>query len=375
VDLLVDGPDTLSAIYDGMRNARREIYLETYILADDDVGEKLAQEAIAARRRGVVVRIIVDAAGSIDTDDDYHQQLSDAGIALRKFNPVNPLEDPRIWRINNRTHRKLIIIDGETVFLGGINFSGEYSSSSSSGRGKGRGKEGGLEGGWRDSHLQLDGPVAGAFRDLFLENWSQTGDPIPEAERLLPTTRTTLGSVLVRPLAGEGGDEEYVIYDVYRSAVQHAEHRIWLTHAYFSPDKAFLEDLEQAARRGVDVRLLLPGFIDFALVFHASRSNYDRLLVAGVRIFERTDALLHAKTAVIDGVWSTVGSANLDMRSFIHNSEVNAVVVGRDFGRRMEELFRDDLAHTEEITLATWRDRSVFDRLKEQVCKRFNYWL
>jgi cardiolipin synthase len=110
-------------------------------------------------------------------------------------------------------------------------------------------------------------------------------------------------------------------------------------------------------------------------VFHASRSNYDRLLVAGVRIFERTDALLHAKTAVIDGVWSTVGSANLDMRSFIHNSEVNAVVVGRDFGRRMEELFRDDLAHTEEITLATWRDRSVFDRLKEQVCKRFNYWL
>jgi cardiolipin synthase len=172
-----------------------------------------------------------------------------------------------------------------------------------------------------------------------------------------------------------GDDDEFAIYESYLAAIRLAERRIWLTHAYFSPNKAFLQAIEQAARRGVDVRVLLPGFIDFEMILYASRSSYARLLAAGVRIYERNDALLHAKTAVVDGVWATVGSANLDIRSFAHNDEVNAVVVGVDFARQMEQQFEQDLAKAREITPETWRQRSWRSRFLEWFSRRFNYWL
>ena len=370
--ILIDGPETLAEMHKSIEAARREIYVETFILADDPVGQRVADALLDARKRGVVVRLIYDAAGSVRTPDEFFEPLERVGVEVRKFNPVDPIEDPRLWRINHRNHRKLLIVDGRTTFLGGVNFSEEYASSSAITPGEVRG----LNAGWRDTHLRIDGPVSGDYRALFFRSWAETGEPVTVTEVEWPATSEVFGDDLVRPLASSGGDEaEYVIYQTYRSAVQHSAEKVWLTHAYFSPDEAFLDDIEDAAKRGVDVRLLLPGFLDFEIVRYASRANYHRLLEAGVRIFERTDALLHAKTAVVDGVWSTVGSANLDMRSFVHNDEVNAVVVGSSFGAEMEDLFLRDCGKAREITLKDWQQRSWLERLKEFVSRRLNYWL
>jgi cardiolipin synthase len=159
------------------------------------------------------------------------------------------------------------------------------------------------------------------------------------------------------------------------SAINSAETEVWLTNAYFVPDPQLLAALKTAAARGVDVRVVVPGSTDSALVFHAGRSYYDELLHAGVKIFERSDALMHAKTAVIDGVWSTVGSTNLDWRSFLHNHEVNAVVLGTEFGDRMRAAFMRDVTKSGQITLEEWRDRSIGVQLKERFARLWEYWL
>jgi cardiolipin synthase A/B len=159
------------------------------------------------------------------------------------------------------------------------------------------------------------------------------------------------------------------------SAIAHAERSIHITMAYFVPDRQAIDALTQAAQRGLDVKLILPGFSDFSLVFQAGRSYYSELLQGGVKIFERRDALLHAKTAVIDGVWSTVGSANMDWRSFLHNDEVNAVILGESFANEMENMFQADLKESSAINAEQWANRGVVLRLKESLARLWAYWL
>jgi cardiolipin synthase len=165
------------------------------------------------------------------------------------------------------------------------------------------------------------------------------------------------------------------IYTTYLSAIQRSTQRVWLTNAYFAPNRKLRKAMIAAVKRGVDVRLIVPGFTDSSLILYASRANFGELLAGGVRIYEQRYALLHAKTAVIDGALSTVGSSNLDMRSFVHNNEVNAVVVGTDFGSRMEQVFQKDLANSTELHLDTWRRRSLLEKLKEMGSSWFSYWL
>jgi cardiolipin synthase len=179
----------------------------------------------------------------------------------------------------------------------------------------------------------------------------------------------------VRAIGSSPDDEFSLIYVTLLSAIGSAETEVWLTNAYFIPDPQLLAALQAAAARGVDVRLVLPGRTDSALVFHAGRSYYDQMLHDGVIIFERRDALLHSKTAVIDGVWSTVGSTNFDWRSFLHNQEVNAVVLGTEFGDRMRAAFADDVAHSEQISPEQWRRRSFDLYLKEWLSRLWQYWL
>jgi cardiolipin synthase len=175
---------------------------------------------------------------------------------------------------------------------------------------------------------------------------------------------------------GSSPEEAYSqIYATLLSAINSAETQVLLTNAYFVPDPQLLAALKEAVQRGVDVRLLLPDKIDSALVFHASRSYYDELLSAGVKIYERQDALLHAKTALIDGVWSTVGSTNLDWRSFLNNQEINAVMLGQDFGAQMQALFEKDLASSKLVTLEAWRSRSIVARIKERAARLWAHWL
>jgi cardiolipin synthase len=371
VQLLQDGPSTYRAMLASIASARDHIHLETYILDDDEVGRQFAQALIARQRQGVQVSLIYDSVGALNTSAAFLQGLRDGGLRVLEFNPVNPLNAKAGWSVNQRDHRKLLIVDGRTAFLGGINISSVYSGGSFGKPSRPR-ADGSLP--WRDTHLQIDGPVVAEFQKLFLETWrKQRGPPLGQRDffpRLLPQ-----GDEVVRAIGSSPDDTDSPIYRTLISAINAAETEVLLTNAYFVPDAQLLTALTDAAARGVDVRLVLPGRTDSALVFHAGRAFYDALLRGGVRLFERQQALMHSKTALVDGVWSTVGSTNLDWRSFLHNDEVNAVVLGGAFGKRMHAVFEDDVAHSTEITLAQWQARGLVQRAKEAFSRLWQYWL
>jgi cardiolipin synthase A/B len=292
-----------------------------------------------------------------------------------EFNPLNPAQTRKAWALNQRDHRKLLIVDGRIAFLGGINISSVYSGGSFD-RGARRSAVPGRDTGpaWRDTDLQLRGPVVAELQKLFIAAWQAQQGPPLAAKNYFPDP-VKAGNTVVRAI-GSSPEEPYsLIYATLLSAIASAESSILLTNAYFVPDPQLLEALEAAAARGVDVRLILPSQTDSWLVFHAGRRHYGRLLRAGVKIYERRNVILHAKTALIDGVWATVGSTNLDWRSFLHNHELNAVVLGTDFGQQVQAMFDQDQAGSQQILLAEWRRRPLDLRLKEQFARAWEYWL
>ena len=361
VVLLQDGPATFEQMFAAIRSAKDHINMETYIIEDDEIGNRFADALIEKQAQGVQVNFIYDSVGAISAPKTFFKRLTDSGINVLEFNPINPLTAKKGWNVNQRDHRKLLIVDGQSVFLGGINISSVYSGGSFSQRSSTRPEE---KAPWRDTHMQVEGPVVGEFQKMFLATWEkQKGKPL--APRNYMPQLSNKGKEVVRAI-GSSPDEPYtLIYATLISAISSAETGVYLTNAYFVPDPQLLAALKDAAKRGVDVKIILPGHTDFWLVFHAGRSNYAELLRAGVKIYERRDALLHSKTALIDGVWSTVGSTNLDWRSFLHNDEVNAVILGQEFGAQMQAMFNKDLAASNPITLEQWNQRSLGTRLKE----------
>lgn len=371
VQLLQDGPRTYQAMFAAIEAARDHINMETYILEDDEVGRRFAAALIAKQRAGVQVNLIYDSVGALATPKDVFQALRDAGIGVLEFNPVNPLTAKAGWDVNQRDHRKMLITDGRTAILGGINISSVYSGGSFSQRSKARP---GNKLPWRDTDLQIDGPVVAEFQKLFIQTWEkQKGAPL--APRRYFPALARQGDEVVHAIGGSPDEPYSLIYATLISAIDSAEREVLLVNAYFVPDPQLIASLKAAVARGVDVKILLPGATDSALVFHAGRSYYDELLRAGIGIYERQEALLHSKTALIDGVWSTVGSTNLDWRSFLHNQEVNAVVLGKGFGERMRAAFLEDLAASKQITLERWQQRSPVERMKEALARLWQYWL
>jgi len=359
--LLQDGSATYRAMFAAIAQARDHINLESYIIEDDATGHQFAELLLAAQARGVQVNLIYDSVGGINTAKTFFERLRQAGVAVLEFNPINPLAARGPWLINNRDHRKLLIVDGRTVFLGGINISNVYASGSMLKR---AGKAASTAVTWRDTDLQLEGPVVAEFQKLFLQTWAKQHGPALAFKAYFPVL-TAQGKDIVRAIGSTPDDPYSLIYLTLISAIGNAEKFIHLTNAYFVPDPQLLQALTAAAARGVQVKLILPSHSDSQLVFHAGRAHYASLLAGGVQLFERQGALLHSKTAVIDGVWSTVGSTNLDWRSFLDNDEVNAVILGRDFAAQMQAMFDKDLAASQRIEPAAWAKRSVEFKLKE----------
>ncbi|MBU4609014.1 cardiolipin synthase [Achromobacter sp. GG226] len=364
VEILDDGPRTYESMYKAIRQARHYIHLETYIFEGDEVGLRLAKLLADKRAEGVAVAVMVDGIGTIGTPTALFDTMREAGIQIVVFNPVNPLAArTAAWSLNKRNHRKILVVDGQVGFTGGINISGVYASSSGGGSGKAArenaAQSGSDEPPWRDTHVRIEGPAVAQLETVFLSGWQlQKGPPLPPGE-YFPQVPAD-GEHVVRIIANDPqAPDGYTVYLTLMSALSSAQRSIHITMAYFVPDPAFIQALKDAAGRGVSVVLVLPEISDSSLVLHAGRSHYGDLLEGGVKIYERNGALLHAKTAVVDGVWSTVGSSNLDWRSFALNYEVNAVILGRAFGERMEALFRDDVAKSTEVTLAQWRERGV----------------
>lgn len=370
VHLLIDGPATYDAMLAAIDAAEHYVMLETYIFADDEAGRRFAEKLAARSARGIAVMAVYDSFGSLGSDEAFFESMRDSGVKLIEFNNINPVEGGNPLKLNNRNHRKLLVVDGKVAFTGGVNLSSTYSSRSTGLPKKNPAKEG-----WRDTHIEIRGPAVAGLEKAFIDQWRELGgDPVETPPA--PGGDMPAGDEIVAILKAEGGDgNQSAIFAAYLDAIRVAENRVWITQAYFAPDEEFLALLASSAERGVDVRLLAPGLSDSGLVLSASRSRYGDLLKSGVRIFENQDAVLHAKTAVIDGIWSTVGSSNLDYRSFLHNDEVNAIVIGEEFALAMEKQFLLDISQAREIELQEWSERSLWSKLREKISWTIEYWL
>lgn len=366
--LLVDGPATFQAMFEAIEAARQTVLLQSYIIDDSDVAQRLAELLARKRAQGVQVLMLYDSVGSIGTSQAYFEGLRAAGVATCAFNPLNPLKRMGYWDISHRDHRKILTVDRQVGFVGGINISAVYSAGSFS---RGRAADP-RESGWRDTQVRLRGSAATALDDLVRQTWTRQGcqGALPPAPRPAPS-QMAAGANVVRIVPSSPQDPSSRIYTLLLSAIDTAQHSIYLTMAYFAPGQDMIDALNDAARRGVDVQLVLPSLSDFAPVLHAGRRNYQGLLEAGVKLHELQDAVLHAKTAVIDGVVSTVGSSNMDWRSFVGNDEVNAVIFGEDFGETMTTMFRRDVAASQPITLQSWAERPLLQRAKEALAGLF----
>ena len=367
ITLLQDGPATYQAMFAAIAKAKDHINVESYIIEDGAVGQQFADLLVERQAHGVQVNLIYDSVGAFGTDRVFFDRLTLAGVNVLEFNPVNPLSVKKPWNLNHRDHRKLLVVDGRTAFIGGINISSVYSSGSSVGRSK-RAKN--PEIGWRDTDIQIDGPVVAEFQKLFLDTWAkQRGKPLATKNYfpgLVPQ-----GKDIVRAIGSTPDDPYSLIYLTLISAISNAEKQVHLANAYFVPDPQLIKALLDAARRGVDVKLILPGYSDSAMTFYAGRSYYTELLAGGVKIYERQGALLHVKTAIVDGVWSCVGSSNLDWRSALDNDEINAVILGREFAQQMEAAYAADISASKEVDRSTWARRSLLLRLKEEAARLF----
>ncbi len=386
VQLLFDGPQTMAEMMKAIAAAKDHINFETYIFDQDELGMKFADLLIQKQKQGVVVNVIYDSVGTIGVPQEFFDHMKEGGVKLLAFNPVNPAKARgNGWKLNARDHRKMLVVDGRVGFTGGINISDTYSKSSpfrggSGGAGSGSGggssptrEKGENDVGWRDTHVRIEGPAVQAMQWLFVQTWiEQDADDLRDAKYF--TQVAPAGDKVLRVL-GSKPEGHFEIYKALQLAMQEAKKSIHITCAYFVPDDQTMEALTDAARRGVEVQLVLPSVSDSGLVFHAGRAFYQPLLEAGVKIYELKLSVLHAKTAVIDGVWSTVGSTNLDRRSFLHNSEVNVIVMGDVFGLEMEKAFKEDLHNSKEITLVEWNKRPISNRLKEWLARVWDYWL
>jgi cardiolipin synthase len=374
VTLLFDGPQTMKEMMAAAATAVDTINLETYIFDQDEIGIKFADILIDKQKHGVAVNVLYDSVGAIGTPSTFFKRMADAGIVLIAFNPLTPGKHGGKWEINNRDHRKVMIVDGKIAFTGGINISADYAAGSLfRSRSAPPATTDKHAVGWRDTHIKIEGPAVAALQYMFIDAWvTQDAGELRE-HNYFPSLKP-VGDKLLRVLATKP-DAGFEIYRAFVLAVQQAKKSIHITCAYFVPDQQVVDTLIQAARNGVDVTLVLPGVSDQGLVFNAGRAYYEELLAGGVKIYEMQVAVLHAKSAVIDSSWSTVGSSNIDRRSFLHNYELNVIVLDGAFAKELESAFREDLRNSKQITAEQWAKRPAGDRLKQWFARRWAYWL
>ena len=363
VTLLKNAGATYPAMLAAIHGARDNINLEMYIVSDGQIGHMIANALIERAHHGVKVNLIYDSLGSLDTPASFFDNLRANGIAVVDFNPLSPFQ-AKHWsfrKLTHRTHRKLLIIDGRTAFTGGINISEVYASGIRSG------PRNAAPADWRDTDIEVAGPAALEFQKLFISDWYHEGGMPLDQHRYFPKVPAE-GKQIVR-VVGSVPQEFSLIYVDLISAVVNSETNVFITDAYFDPDRQMRRALREAAQRGVDVRLLLPSQSDEPFIVSAQRAHYHGLLKTGVKIYEWSGKMLHAKTATIDGVWSTVGTSNLDWWSIARDNEVNAIILGHKFGDEMDLMFKNDLEDSEQIELAQWNERSLLERLREALAE------
>jgi cardiolipin synthase len=369
VTLLIDGEATLSAMLKAIREAKDHINLETYIFHDDEVGHQFAELLLKKRSEGVTVNLIYDAMGCRRTAKSFFERLRRGGVKTLEFNPISPFRLLGGKSVFHRAHRKLLIVDGVVAFTGGINIGRAYLKSRRLGD-----RVSPPEAFWRDTDVMVEGPAVAEFQKLFFATWERQDGPAVSEAGYFPDTGQK-GGHPVQVVGSTRGCMNRATYLMYVAAIAHARKSAHIIQSYFAPDRQVLEALTDAARRGVDVLIILPGSTDHAVVRQAGRWRYGQLLRSGVKVYERQGAILHAKTAVIDGVWSTVGTTNLEMWSLGRNDEINAVVLGPEFGALMEESFSDDLAQSRQVLPQEWGERPLLERAEQFFSGLLDSWL
>jgi cardiolipin synthase A/B len=345
---LRDGVEAFPAMLDAIRGAHRWVRLESYIFGNDAVGELFGRTLAEAAERGVQVTVVYDALGSWGLPRQFVHSLRARGVKIRAFNPFSFRRGFK--KFMRRDHRKLLVVDGEVAFVGGLNIAAQWAP-------KGEG------GGWRDDVLRIEGPAVGVLERCFCATWR-----VVLNERLRKWRRgrqmrlgPAKGSVALSVLSSRRS-----IHRAYLAAIESARKSIVVAAGYFVPDRRILKALKAAAARGVDVRLVLAGKSDHWAVQFATRALYDRLLRWGLKVYEWHDCVLHSKTAVVDGTWATVGSFNLEPWSLLWNHEMNVVVADRRVARTLERTLLDDASRSEPIVLETWRKRPVWQKALER---------
>jgi len=350
VTLFRSGLKTFNAIEETIETASHHIHMVYYIWENDSTGQRIVNALIRACQRGVEVRVLIDGLGTRATKKRFFYELIASGGIVERFLPINRLG--RHFNLNNRNHRKLIIVDGELGFTGGMNIGDDYS---------------GLGQPWLDLHAKICGPAVYSLQEVFCQDWYHTTECDLTHSKYFPKSKAS-GDTWVQVLSSGPADERWKnIYTLLFASINSAETRVWIETPYFVPDTSIVMALQTAALKGVDVRLLLPSKSDHPLVLNAGKSFYNELMLAGVRIFEVQNTMPHAKMVTIDGHFSTLGSANMDQRSFRLNFETNLFFYGRNVAKKLENNFIEICNDTEEVNLSDRINLKIFQRISEGI--------
>ena len=369
VTLLDDAQSTISAIFDAVEAARDHVHMEYYTSEDVVLGGRSLFSLLEARARsGIEVALIWDAIGSGNTPDAQFARLRGAGVRLLEYHSVNPLRRTFDFSLNDRDHRKLTVVDGAIGFLGGVNMSKAYETPASAGQGPEPNAAF-----WIDNAIRIEGPAVAEIQRLFFTIWRGQGGgragrgagddlPMRGGPEDAPTPAPRQGTETLR-VAGSAPRQRRPLYNVsIRAAIEGARRHILLATGYFVPTPREWRLLAAAARRGVAVDLLLPGYSDVPAAIHAARAIYGGLLRAGVRVHEVHRGVLHAKVATIDGAWTAIGSSNFDRRSVYYNNEIDAIVLGHATAASVEAMLRQEIAKARPVSLRAWESRSLRER-------------
>jgi cardiolipin synthase len=361
--LLRNGAEAFPSMLEAIEGARHRIDLETYIFNSDDTGWRFAEALSRKAQTGVEVNVMRDGIGCVDTDPTLFEAMEWRGVRQLEYHPPRPWRDR--WGLRRRDHRKILVVDGEVGFAGGINIGDEYGPR----------REDKPWAGWRDTHVRVRGAGVAVLQRLFERTWRLEGGPRLRA----PAPRAAAGSApagtVCLDVLGNSLTSRRAIRRAYVHAMRRARRSIWISNAYFVPDAGIRRELYLATERGVDVRLMLAGQSDVEPVYYATRAMLGKFLRKGMRVFEWLPSVLHAKTAVVDGVWSTVGSYNIDAVSLLNNLEINVVVYDAGFGARMESMFEQDMTECAELTGEAWARRPWLDRVVERFWFLLRGWL
>jgi cardiolipin synthase len=352
VEILKNGVRIFPAMLSAIRTAKKTINLEFYIYWDGEIGREFAQALAERSRAGVKVNVILDAVGSAAMSRDLIEFLQRNGVSVEWY---HPLRWYTLSRLNHRTHRKLLIVDGEIGFSGGVGIADEWLGDADH------------VGHWRETVVRVEGPVVTQMQFAFMDNWVKSRGELLTGLDYFPKVDGR-GDQLVQVMKSSPSEGSSAVKLLYIVSIVSATKSIYINSAYFVPDRDTMRALEGAVRRGVDVRVIVPGeFTDVPVVRHASRFYYGGMLRRGIRIFEYQPTMMHAKTMVVDGIWTTIGSSNFDDRSFRLNDEVNVNIFDETVAGAMEQMFFEDLARSEEVTRKRWLKRPWWDRVKERV--------